>query len=518
MSVSDIVKVKYNGSVIHVAGASSTFTMNTSSRRLIGDIVVEVASVSGTGSLISKSIVSNGVYTAASEGADGYSVVTVSLPPATLISKSITANGTYSASDESADGYSVVTVSLPSFAGPYSFAPSTTVQTFATAGLLMQSNVTIASYTPGTDTTDATLSSGAQMLSGITAYASGVKYTGTIEEYAGMVNSSHDNIPYYSGSVNGGAPDVPTYSGTYYATPSNTEQTFPTAGLLMSSDFTVASVASGGIIPTGTISITENGIYDISQYASANVSVPSGITPTGTLSINANGIYTVTDYASVDVSVPGVVPVGTKVITSNGNYDVSSFASATVNVTSNNDAFKSMVEGTLTAATGSTVSTIRSNAFAGAQTLTLVSFPSCTNVGAGAFYDCTQLVSVYLPSCISVSTQAFEGCSALSDVELQSCRTIDRYAFMECSNLSTLTIDGRYIWDSAFHLCKKLQSLYLTYDSCGTLYASNAFKSTPITDSSYTGTFGSIYVPASLLASYKAANNWSYFSDRFVGV
>jgi hypothetical protein len=32
------------------------------------------------------------------------------------------------------------------------------------------------------------------------------------------------------------------------------------------------------------------------------------------------------------------------------------------------------------------------------------------------------------------------------------------------------------------------------------------------------GYFGSIYVPTSLLASYKTANNWTYFSSRFVGV
>jgi hypothetical protein len=47
---------------------------------------------------------------------------------------------------------------------------------------------------------------------------------------------------------------------------------------------------------------------------------------------------------------------------------------------------------------------------------------------------------------------------------------------------------------------------------------SDAFRSTPIagyTDSA--GKYGSIYVPASLLASYKTATNWTYFSSRFVG-
>lgn len=39
----------------------------------------------------------------------------------------------------------------------------------------------------GTDTSDATLTSGGQMLEGITAYAKGTKYTGTIETYDGTV-------------------------------------------------------------------------------------------------------------------------------------------------------------------------------------------------------------------------------------------------------------------------------------------------------------------------------------------
>jgi hypothetical protein len=51
------------------------------------------------------------------------------------------------------------------------------------------------------------------------------------------------------------------------------------------------------------------------------------------------------------------------------------------------------------------------------------------------------------------------------------------------------------------------------------LYASNAFSSTPIGGySTSAGTYGSIYVPTSLLTSYKNATNWTYFSSRFVGI
>jgi len=44
------------------------------------------------------------------------------------------------------------------------------------------------------------------------------------------------------------------------------------------------------------------------------------------------------------------------------------------------------------------------------------------------------------------------------------------------------------------------------------------FSNTPIHLSTYLGYFGSIYVPASLLASYKTATNWATYSNRMVGI
>lgn len=174
-----------------------------------------------------------------------------------LGTKTITQNGTYSASSDSLDGYSSVTVNVSS---------------------------------SGTDTSDATLISGDQMLEDVTAYSNGVKYTGTIPECdgddisfgnpAGTVKVTKGYYPStYSKSIPTGTAGTPTASkGTVSnhsvtVTPSVTNTTgYITGGTITGTGVTV----SASELVSGSETKTANGTYDVTNLAELVVNVSSG--------------------------------------------------------------------------------------------------------------------------------------------------------------------------------------------------------------------------------------------------
>lgn len=169
-----------------------------------------------------------------------------------------------------------------------------------------------------------------------------------------------------------------------------------------------------------------------------------------------------------------------------------------------------LITGEISIYSNNRVKTIYQNTFYSNQFLKSVNFPACTTIGQSAFHNCGSLSSVNFPLCTTIYTAAFDNCDELTSINFPACTSIWDAAFKWCTNLTTASFPMcRYISGMAFAYCSGLSSIYLTRESVCYLYNSQVFTGTGITS-----TTGSIFVPSSLVASYKSNTNWAYFSNR----
>ena len=153
---------------------------------------------------------------------------------------------------------------------------------------------------------------------------------------------------------------------------------------------------------------------------------------------------------------------------------------------------------------------IEERAFGFCSSLKQVSLPVCSYIGVDAFSACTSLSQVSLPVCSHIGTGAFLKCRSLSQVSLPMYESIGYMAFLSCWSLAQASLPVcSYIGEYAFGDCYSLSRITIGYSSVCSLDGISVFDSTKITSSR-----GRIYVPASLVNSYKKAVNWSYFSRR----
>lgn len=140
------------------------------------------------------------------------------------------------------------------------------------------------------DTSDATLDSGDKMLSGNTAYADGVKYTGTIATKSGSDISASGatvTVPagYYSSqqtkSIDSGSATAPaSISGTSATVNAGTNT------LTLSKSVSVTPVVTAGYVASGTA-----GNSSVSLTASVTTKGAATITPTTSAQTIASGTY-----------------------------------------------------------------------------------------------------------------------------------------------------------------------------------------------------------------------------------
>lgn len=155
---------------------------------------------------------------------------------------------------------------------------------------------------------------------------------------------------------------------------------------------------------------------------------------------------------------------------------------------------------------------VSSHAFYGCISLATVDFPAVTNIGNNAFRNCTGLITVSFPAAnTTLGSNVFDSCTSLTTVYFPALSNTGGYSFANCKSLSTAEFPvTNSIAAGTFYDCTSLNTLILRKtDKICALYNTNAFTSTPIES----GT-GYIYVPSTLVDSYKAATNWSVFADQ----
>ena len=135
------------------------------------------------------------------------------------------------------------------------------------------------------------------------------------------------------------------------------------------------------------------------------------------------------------------------------------------------------------------LSRVGNSMFMDDYSLSYASFENASMVQTSAFYHCISLSNLYLPSVKEIQTYAFGYCLELSSLDLPSLTKLSSMAFYGCINLTAVTIGGA---------------------SVATL--GGALFSTEI-NSKFT-----IYVPDSLVESYKTSTNWAVYSSIIKGM
>ena len=166
-----------------------------------------------------------------------------------------------------------------------------------------------------------------------------------------------------------------------------------------------------------------------------------------------------------------------------------------------------------------------SGAFRDCTNLSIVSLSGIYSLrDTGIFSGCTGLETLSLPILSRLSNNVFYGCTKLSRVYLPSLNyssawTLNSSCFRGCTSLNTISFPRAVglSGSNMFASCYNLISVFLLGSSLCSLAGTvaNIFSSTPVsTYSTSAGRFASIFVPSSLLASYKAATNWTTISSK----
>lgn len=161
---------------------------------------------------------------------------------------------------------------------------------------------------------------------------------------------------------------------------------------------------------------------------------------------------------------------------------------------------------TITGFSGANVTTVADYAFRGCSKITSMNLPKATKIGTSALYQ-INVPNLNLPEVTTMGTYSFGGGTASQTITLPKLKIVQSNGFRQNTGLTKVDLGAcTNIYATGFYNCSALATLIIRTESVCALANTNAFTGC--------SNLANIYVPDTLVDSYKAATNWTTYADK----
>ena len=131
----------------------------------------------------------------------------------------------------------------------------------------------------------------------------------------------------------------------------------------------------------------------------------------------------------------------------------------------------------LTSITSTSITYIRTYAFAQCGNLTTVNLPNVDHIETLGFFSCSKITSITIPNVTFIDSRAFDSCSLLTSISIPKITYLYQAAFAYCIGLTSIDLPGtlNIIGTNVFQFCSSLTTVTIGYGL--TKISSSMFRS-----------------------------------------